>query len=263
MSDRKLILQSRKRCSASSSQHVDCGNESRGSGGELLGALDAGVWVVGSCWHGCGHGCSWRSVAVVSSWCCTRLTGLDDHDGLADWDLGSSTAEIFSTDSLVSLRSEGTIWEGLLTSSTCWTSSRFGSCCCINKSFNCGDVCRSGGLSGGKSGGVAVECGFLACDDGSEMGGTCSSNLTLLCSKWCLISCKGCSCGPKISCCCCSSCSQCIECSNICSHTSIRSISSSLCISEFSLSSGLNWCCSCQGRISCSLSSISSRSSSS
>jgi len=107
VSDSKLILQSRKRCSASSSQHVDCGSESRGSGGELLGAFDTFEWVIyAGSWGSC-HGCSWCLVAICSG--ILGLASLDDHPGLSNGDLGGTAAESFGTGVLLSLWSEGTI----------------------------------------------------------------------------------------------------------------------------------------------------------
>jgi len=115
--------------SASSGKHVDCSSDGRGSGGELLGTLNAGEGHADGGGHGSGHWCSWWLVGVGLG-----FDGLAAFNGPPSSILGltgchpdssSTAAESFSaSDSLSSGWSVGTVGEGLLTSGAfgtwCW-----------------------------------------------------------------------------------------------------------------------------------------------
>jgi len=109
--------------SASSGKHVDCSSDGRGSGGELLGTLNAGEVDGDLGWHGGGHWCPSWLVRVFGG--LDGLAGLDGTpgavaDAISDVHPNSSStaAESFSAGLLTSGWSVGTVGECFLTSST-------------------------------------------------------------------------------------------------------------------------------------------------
>jgi len=111
--------------SASSGKHVDCSSDGRGSGGELVGTLDAREGVVLGVGPGGGHWTSWCLVCIGRF--SVLLTGFNGHPGgrrSTGTDTGghpdssSTTAQALLTGLLTSGWSPGTVGESLLTSST-------------------------------------------------------------------------------------------------------------------------------------------------
>lgn len=111
--------------SASSGKHVDCSSDGRGSGGELVGTLDAHEGDRVSGWPGGGHWSPcWLVVICGGS---DLLAGFNGHPGCIGGgtdtgghpDSSSTTAELLTiTGHLTSGWSPGTVGESLLTSST-------------------------------------------------------------------------------------------------------------------------------------------------